>query len=189
MLEVLQILEAEVALREQTRVADQARPALAEKKQQDAARKLGQVQNKLRERVKKVNGRIRELPGGQEEFAKEILLLGQVAVVMSEATAILNRFETGRTAIAAETEIIELLLQSQRINPKGGGGGGSSPGGGGGGTTEDAALAMLGAGMNEKEIREDHGVTQTVGNTHSTYPEEYRTGLDEYFQRLERSGQ
>ena len=54
---------------------------------------------------------------------------------MSDATEILARPETGGPAIAAETEAIELLLQSQRINPKGGGGGGSTPGGGGTGTT------------------------------------------------------
>jgi hypothetical protein len=188
-LEALRILEAEVDLREQTRVAEQARPALEEKKHRAAARKLGQVQDQLRERVKQVIGRIRELPSGREQFAKEILLLGQVAVVMGEANGILNRFETGWKAMAAETEVIELLLQSRRINPKGGGGGGSSPGGGGGGTTQDAALAILGTGVNEKEVREDRGVAQTVGNTQSTYPEEFRAGLDEYFQRLERSGQ
>ena len=51
---------------------------------------------------------------------------------MDEATEILARPETGSPAIAAETEAIELLLQSKRINPKGGGGGGSNPGGGGG---------------------------------------------------------
>ncbi len=42
---------------------------------------------------------------------------------MLEASVILEAPETGPTAIAAETEAIELLLQSKRINPKGGGGG------------------------------------------------------------------
>ena len=59
------------------------------------------------------------------------------------------------SAIAAETEAIELLLKSKKINPRGGGGGGANPGGGGGGTTNDSALALLGAGLNEKEVRED----------------------------------
>ena len=185
---MLQILEAEVDLREETRVTEQARPALIKKKYRAAAEGLGKAQEKLEERVKKVSGRIRELPSGQEEFGKEILLLGQVAVVMGEATGILNRYVTGWTAIAAETEVIELLLQSRRINPKGGGGGGSSPGGGGGGTTQDAALALLGTGMNEKEMPVQRDVAQTVGSTESTYPEEFRAGLDEYFKRLETSG-
>jgi len=79
------------------------------------------------------------------------------------------------------------LLQSKRINPKaGGGGGGSNPGGGGGGTTHDSALTLLGTGVNAKEVREDRGVSQATGERGSTLPEEFRAGLDEYFNRLER---
>ena len=130
--------------------------------------------------------RIRELPNGEAEFAKEIKLLTAVSSVMSEATGILAQPNTGRPAIAAETEAIELLLQSKRINPKGGGGGGSTPGGGGGGTTTDSALALLGGGLNDKEVREDHAIAQATGESGPALPEEFRAGLDEYFNRLER---
>ena len=129
---------------------------------------------------------IRELPDGETEFANEIALLGQVAEVMGEATEILARPETGSPAIAAETEAIELLLQSKRINPKGGGGGGSTPGGGGDGKTLDSALALFGGGVNDKEVREDRGVSQATGDAGPSLPEEFRAGLDEYFNRLER---
>jgi hypothetical protein len=78
------------------------------------------------------------------------------------------------------------LLQSKRINPRMGGGSGSTPGGGGHGTTQDSALALLGGGVNEKEVREDHGVSQTTGDSGPSLPEEFRAGLDEYFNRLER---
>jgi hypothetical protein len=44
---------------------------------------------------------------------------------------------------------------------------------------------MLGAGLNEKEVREDRGTTQAVGESGSTLPEEFRAGLDQYFSRLE----
>ena len=84
---------------------------------------------------------------------------------MEEAAAILGRPETGSPAIAAETEAIELLLQSKRINPKGGGGGGSTPGGGGHGKTLDSALALFGGGVNDKEVREDRGVSQSTGES------------------------
>jgi hypothetical protein len=104
---------------------------------------------------------------------------------MVDATDILARPETGPPAVAAETEAIELLLQSRRINPNGGGGGGSSPGGGGTGTTHDSALALVGGGVNEKEVREDRGVAQATGDAGRTLPEEFRAGLDEYFKRLE----
>jgi len=185
-LEVLQVLEAEINLREETRVAEQARPALPADEHKQQATKLSVTQSELKVRIDKVVERIRELPDGESDFAKEIKLLGLVSDVMNEATEILARPETGRPAIAAETEAIELLLQSKRINPKAGGGGGSSPGGGGGGTTQDSALSLVGTGANDKEVREDRGVSQATGNTGPALPEEFRAGLDEYFNRLER---
>ena len=118
--------------------------------------------------------------------AEEIALLNHVEVVMDEATGILERPDTGSQAIGAETEAIELLLKSKKINPKGGGGGGSSPGGGGSGTTNDTAIALVGSGVNDKEVREDRGVAQATGESGASLPEEFRAGLDEYFNRLER---
>ena len=185
-LEVLQVLEAEVNLREETRVAEQARPAIVKDEYGKQASKLSASQKELGDRIEKVAERIRELPDAEAEFAREIALMGKVAAVMADATEILGRPETGRSAIAAETEAIELLLQSKRINPKGGGGGGSTPGGGGSGTTKDSALALLGNGINQKEVREDRGVSQATGDSGPTLPEEFRAGLDEYFNRLER---
>ncbi|MDA0284387.1 MAG: hypothetical protein O3B13_01000 [Planctomycetota bacterium] len=185
-LEVLQILEAEVNLREETRVAEQARPAVARDEYISQAEDLSDTQQVLRERVDKVIARIHELPDAAANFGKELQLLGAVSQVMSEATDILAQPETGGPAIAAETEAIELLLQSKRINPGGGGGGGASPGGGGGGTTTDSALALVGNGSNEKEAREPRGVTQATGESGSSFPEEFRSGLDEFFNRLDK---
>jgi hypothetical protein len=183
-LEVLQILEGEVNLREETRVAQQARPALQADEFARQALALSGTQDGLRMRVDTVTQRIRDLPDSATEFDPEIRLLGQVSGVMSEATDILARPETGGPAIAAETEAIELLLQSRRINPRGGGGG-SSPGGGGTGSTQDSALALVGSGRNEKEVREDRGIAQATGESGPNLPEEFRAGLDEYFNRLE----
>jgi hypothetical protein len=184
-LEVLQVLEGEVNLREETRVAEQARPALQAEAFKRQANTLSGTQNGLQTRVEKVTQRIRDLPDSATEFGPEIALLARVSGVMAEATAILARPETGGPAIAAETEAIELLLQSKRINPKGGGGGGASPGGGGTGSTHDSALALVGSGINDKEVREDRGIAQTTGNAGANLPEEFRAGLDEYFNRLE----
>jgi hypothetical protein len=186
-LEVLQILEAEVHLREDTRVAQQSRPALEQEKYKQQAVALSQRQRKLQERIDKVTERIEALPDAETEFGYEINLLGRVSQVMDEATEILARPETGRPAIAAETEAIELLLQSRRFNPGGGGGGGRNPGGGGGGTTHDSALSLIGTGVNEKEVRQASGAGQATGTAGTTLPEEYRQGLDTYFNRLEQS--
>ena len=187
-LEALQILEAEVNLRENTRVTEQARPVLETLAYKTQADQLSGTQKSLDDRVVALGEAIKKLPDGESEFGYEIGLLGKVSVVMQEATAILAQPETGVTAIGAETEAIELLLQSKRINPKGGGGGGSTPGGGGGGKTLDSALALFGGGVNDKEVREDRGVSQATGETGSALPEEFRAGLDEYFNRLERGG-
>lgn len=185
MLEVLQILEGEINLREETRVTQQAKPDLAKEEYGKQANTQSETQDKLRDRTDKVTQRIRELPEGEAQFAKEIALLSKVSEVMVDAKDILARPETGAPAIAAETEVIELLLQSKRFAP-GGGGGGSTPGGGGGGTTTDSALTLLGKGVNEKEVREAPRTSQATGETGSTLPEEFRTGLDAYFNRLEK---
>lgn len=184
-LEVLQVLEAEINLREQTRVTEQAKAAVSEEDHQKEAEKLSQTQDELRERIDNVVVRILELPDAEADFGKEIRLLKLVSTVMSEATQTLNRPETGAEAIAVETEVIELLLQSKRFNPNGGGGGGSNPGGGGGGDTQDTALALVGSGVNEKEVRENPKTTQSTGYSGDVLPEEFRAGLDEYFNRID----
>jgi len=185
-LEVLQILEGEVNLREETRVGEQARAAVAAGEYGRQAEKLSKSQDGLKVRVDEVIERIGQLPDAESEFAYEIDLLGKVAGVLGEAAGILARPETGSEAIAAETEAVELLLRSRRINP-GGGGGGPNPGGGGGGKTVDSAMALLGSGVNQKEVREDRGVSQVAGESGPVLPEEFRAGLDEYFNRLERN--
>ena len=129
--------------------------------------------------------RILELPDAQAHFGRDLALLDKVAVVMDEATNILGSHDTGDPAIAAETEAIELLLQSKRINPGGGGGGGANPGGGGGGTTSDSAIALLGKSNNTKEVGEETGRAQTTGTSGSKLPPEWQHGIDGYFNRLE----
>ena len=185
-MEVLQILEAEINLREDTRVAEQARKAVKREGHEESAGKLAATQNELSDRIRDVIERILELEDAQANFGKELALLDQVAGVMDEAQTILESNDTGKPAIAAETEAIELLLASKRINPNGGGGGGgSTPGGGGGGDDADSAIALLGKSNETKEIREETGNTQTTGTTGSKLPPEWREGIDEYFNRLE----
>jgi hypothetical protein len=187
-LETLKILEEEVNLREATRVAEQARPAMQPQQHQLEATSLSDTQADLRRRADDVVKAIENLPEGGSRFGDEIELLGAVSQVMQEARLMLAAYETGSPAIAAETEAIELLLQSKRINPKSaGGGGGASPGSGGKGDTQDSALALLGSGLNQNERREAREVTQATGESGRVLPEEFRAGLDEYFNRLEKS--
>lgn len=172
-------------LREETRVAEQAKSAVTEEQHEADASKLTKSQSELSKRMRDVVERILELPEAEQNFGKEIKLLSQVASVMDEAELILANNNTGGPAVAAETEAIELLLQSKRINPKGGGGGGANPGGGGGGDTSDSAIALLGKSSKTTEVREETGLGQTTGTTGSKLPPEWRAGIDEYFNRLE----
>lgn len=183
----MQILEAEINLREETRVAEQSRPALHAREHDELAIELAEVQDSLRVRVDDVADRMRELPNGEAEFGREIGLMTVVSQVMAEAAGILAKPDTGPPAIAAETEAIELLLAAKRVNPKaGGGGGGSTPGGGGADDpAEHPALALLGSGANEQAHADEREVSQASGEAGRTLPEEFRAGLDEYFNQLE----
>ena len=184
-LEVLQLLDDEVQLREQTRVAEQKRPVVTDTDHLNDATRLAELQQAYQQRVEKVVDQILTLPNAEGDFANELNMLAQVAGVMQETTEILYKPQTGPPAIAAETEIIELLLKSKRFNPNASGGSGADPGGGGNGDTEVSALALVGAGINAKEIREESEVTTSTGLTSPGLPEEFRGGLDQYFNRLE----
>ena len=83
MLEVLQILEGEMNLREETRVGEQAKPTLSAVDYKHEAMKLAKTQDGLRERVVKVVARIRQLPDAESDFAKELHLLETVVGVIS----------------------------------------------------------------------------------------------------------
>ena len=176
----------EIELREETRQVEQVRAGLSAQAQMEKAGRLASTQAELIGRVVNVAESIRELDDGEERFAKEISLLTQVEQVMGEALHLLKEGRTGAETIAAETEAIELLLQSRRINPKGGGGGGSSPGGGGAGDTDISALALLGTGAERNARTPERTVGQATGATGVSLPAEFRTGLDVFFDALEK---
>lgn len=186
LVEILRVLRCEVDLREETRVVEQSRGAVATTVHDISARQLQASQLALKTRLIQVVNGLLSMPQGEQRFAQEIDLLRQVSMVMDDAAALLARSVTDQRTIAAETEAIELLLQSQRIPPQGkGSGGGATPGGGRNGTTDQSALAMIGAGLNPREHREERAVSQATGHTGDSLPEEFRAGLDIYFQQIE----
>ncbi len=185
----MRILHEEMELREETRALEQAKPALDQDAYLQQANQLADTQAELASRVGDVTEKIRALPESEAKFAREMALLTRVEEVMVEAQQLLVTPETGAETIAAETEAIELLLQTKRINPKGGGGGGgSSPGGGGTGKTDQSALALLGSGAETKADTASRSVRQSTGVSGIELPAEFRQGLDAFFEALERSG-
>ncbi len=186
-LEVLQILEGQVNLREETRVVEQAKKADALDLHRNDAKKLATRQEELDKRIVAVNDKIRALPESEKRFSDEIQRLDRADDLMLESIGVFNTPESGKPSMAIQTEIIELLLESKRINPKSsGGGGGAAPGGGGQGDTTDAALALIGAGLDLKSKSEARDIQQTTGANSSPFPEEFRDGLNQYFNRLEK---
>lgn len=188
-LETMKILEDETNLREETRVADQTTLAMTDDDLAALHRQLADRQESLADRVVDLIDRLLDEPDGEQAFGAEIELFEEVEAVMSEATDLLASGDTGPKAIAAETDVIELLLKAQAASGGGGGGGGGnsggSPGGGATGKASASALALVGAG-NRTKAQGGGEKEQATGVTGRVLPEEFRSGLDAYFNQLER---
>lgn len=185
-LEVMRILEGEMDLREETRSLENVREELETVQYTDKSEAQSETQRGLHTRIVDVITDIRALPLGEQKFGKEIQLLTAAGEAMLDAMDILARPDTGPQAIAAETEVIELLLQAKRANPKsGGGGGGSNPGGGGEGNTDQVALELYGPGSDPNAQIEARDVRQATGTTNDQTPAEFRDGIDAFFNALE----
>jgi hypothetical protein len=176
-------------LRDETREAENSKPAVLAHEHRKRAMALSETQAGIARNTRGAREDILMLENGGQRFGKEVRLLSAVSQVMDEATLILGKPDTASEAIAAETEAIELLLQARRPNPKGGGGGGDSPGGGNGSqTASQAALAELGPGSAAETKPDQRPVGQSTGKAGKQFPEEFKAGLDAFFNALEGKG-
>ncbi|MEC5127131.1 hypothetical protein VSU19_10255 [Verrucomicrobiales bacterium BCK34] len=187
-LQIMKVLQDEMGLRDETREMEATRASLAPNEYAGKVKPLELTQEDLRHRTDEVIVEIGELENANEQFGKELQLLTRVSDIMRDARAILARPETGNEAIAAQTEVIELLLQAKRQNNKGGGGGGSNPGGGGAAANNGASLTDIGPGGssgNSASGAPKRDVEQSTGKAGRELPEEFRFGLDTYFNALQ----
>jgi hypothetical protein len=182
----MKILTEEVALRDETRATQQAKPQMKKEKHREAAKAFTVTQQGLTDRTDTVIEKIIDLPDGEQDFKKEIAQLTNAANAMNDAEEILDSLDTGPEAIAAETEAIEWLLMAKRAG-SGGGGGGGDPGAGSrsGAATSASALALLGQSKEKKAKVQDRETNQATGKSGRDLPEEFRAGLDRYFEVLE----
>ena len=182
----MKILAEEVALREETRELQQACPRLTDEQFESKALTLSDTQEILADRAEEVVEKIIDLPDGEANFPNEIKQVSNAARAMWDAADILAQPNAGPPAIGAETEAIEWLLQAKRSGT-GSGGGGGSPGDGNrsGADTDIAALALLGDSVGRKSVVEQREVVQATGKSGRELPEEFRNGLDRYFELLE----
>ena len=178
----MKILTAEIALRDETRTLGQAQPQLKKTKFEKTATQLSQTQIQLTQRTDTVIEKIIDLPNGDVDFRKEIAQLTNAANAMNDAEEILSKPDAGVPAIAAETEAIEWLLMAKR-----GGSGSGSPGGGNrsGADLNSSALALIGNSKEKNAQVKDRETDQATGKSGRELPEEFRSGLDRYFEVLE----
>ncbi|MDF1824020.1 MAG: hypothetical protein P1U68_05235 [Verrucomicrobiales bacterium] len=187
-LKIMKSLQDQMYLRDETREMESVRPALTEETYESKIIPLELSQQDLRERVDLVQDDIRQLPDGDQLFGAELQLLSLVSDTMRQARGVLARPSTGPEAIAAQTEAIELLLQSKRQQNSGGGGGGNSPGGGaeaGGSGSSALSDISLPEGERRRSDATEREVEQSTGKAGRTLPEEFRRGLDTYFNTIE----
>jgi hypothetical protein len=182
-LEVLKILEAEMGLREETRAAQKVKLAIEKADYLKEAGRLAKSQDAIKVRTDKVLQKLKDSEFAAD-FGEAIGKIENAAKVMDESTGILKRPNTGGEAVAAESEAIEILLAVKR-GSENKAGSGSNPGSGGSGTTENPALALLGEGIDAKARPEDTGNEQSTGKAGKELPEEYRAGLDKFFELVE----
>ena len=177
--EVMRIINREIQLREETRELEQAKAALTPDEYNDRSIDLYDTQITLTEDTREVAAQISLLPNVQEGLIQQqFMKVMQAAAVMDEVEDILAEPDTGPKAIAAITEVIEILLQTRRLP--------NTPMV----TTAPpaTAFAMMLMGLGDDSSRafiENRAPRQATGKAGRVLPEEFRQGLDAYFNVLE----
>ena len=177
--EVMRIINREIQLREETRELEQAKEALTADEYRERSIALYDTQITLTEDTREVEAQISLLPNAQERFIQgQLAKVGRAAEVMEEVEDILAEPDTGPRAIAAITEVIEILLQTGRVP--------NAPMITTAPPATASALMLLGIGDDSGRASiENRSPRQATGKTGRVLPEEFRQGLDAYFDALE----
>ena len=178
-LEVLRIIDREIQLREETRELEQAKEAITFDEYTERSIALYDTQITLTEDTHEVAAQISLLPNAQERLIQQQLAkVTQAAVVMDEVEDILAEPDTGPKAIAAITEVIEILLRTARLP--------NTPMIMTAPPATASALMLMGIGDDTgNAFIENRSPRQATGKAGRVLPEEFRQGLDAYFNVLE----
>ena len=184
--EVMRIINREIQLREETRELEQAKDALYGRgypaptdEYRERSIALYDTQITLTEDTREVEAQISLLPNAHEPFIQgQLEKVGRAAEVMEEVEDILAEPDTGPKAIAAITEVIEILLETGRVP--------NAPMIITAPPATASALMLLGVGDDSgRAFIENRSPRQATGKTGRVLPEEFRQGLDAYFDALE----
>ncbi len=178
-LEVMRIIDREIQLREETREVEQAREALTADEYSERTIALYDTQITITEDTREVAAQISLLPNAQEPLIQQQLAkVAQAADIMGEVEDILAEPNTGPKAIAAITDVIETLLQTRRLP--------NTPMVTTAPPPTASALMLLGFGDDSgSAFIENRAPRQATGKAGRVLPEEFRQGLDAYFNTLE----
>jgi len=175
--QVLRIINDEIDLREETRELGQAEKALPLVFFQAGGDALQKDQIELAKQTLDVVKQIEELPNG-DEFGKEIKKLNDASTVMDEVQGVLGTPIADSTTIAAISEVIEILLETGRVP--------NAPMVVKTAPSSVPALMLMGQGDDVgKAYIKDRAVGQVTGSAGRNLPDEFRQGLDAYFDALE----
>ena len=177
--EVMRIINREIQLREETRELEQVKDALTPDEYRERSIALYDTQITLTEDTREVEAQISLLPNVNEpKIQQQLAKVGSAAEVMEEVEDILAEPDTGPRAIAAITEVIEILLQTGRVP--------NAPMIITAPPATASALMLLGVGDDSGRASiENRSPRQATGKTGRVLPEEFRQGLDAYFDALE----
>ena len=177
--EVMRIINREIQLREETRELEQAKEALSADEYSERSMALYDTQITLTEDTGEVKAQISLLPDAHKHFIqKQLAKVSRAAKVMEEVEEILAEPDTGPKAIAAITEVIEILLETGRVP--------NAPMVTNAPSATTSALMRIGVGDDsDSAFIENRSPQQATGKTGRVLPEEFRQGLDAYFDALE----
>ena len=177
--EVMRIINREIQLREETRELEQAKEALSADEYSERSMALYDTQITLTEDTSEVKAQISLLPDAHKHFIqKQLAKVSRAAKVMEEVEEILAEPDTGPKAIAAITEVIEILLETGRVP--------NVPMVTNAPSATASALMRIGVGDDSNSaFIENRAPQQATGKTGRVLPEEFRQGLDAYFDALE----
>ena len=178
-LEVMRIIDREIQLREETREVEQARKALTDDEYSERTLALYDTQITIAEDTREVAAQISLLPNAQAPLIQQQLAkVVQAADIMGEVEDILAEPDTGPKAIAAITDVIETLLRTRRMP--------NAPMITTAPPPTASALMLLGFGDDSgSAFIENRAPRQATGKAGRVLPEEFRQGLDAYFNTLE----
>lgn len=176
-LNVMKLLHGEMKLREETRTLEHSKSAISEDEHKTRSRALKKWQTELVDTADALVGELGEAtPGGAAETTLDLVELAVGA--MKDAEELLAGYDTGAKTIAAETEVIETLLQAQRQNQS---------------QSQQSQSIQLGQTsgaytLQEAEldlIKKDGDKGSASGTAGEDIPDEFRAGLDVFFNLVE----